>query len=48
MSTVPDPADPSKLDPKVFGGKAMTYYGRWTYKFEQGAAKGAAGILVVH
>jgi Zn-dependent M28 family amino/carboxypeptidase len=45
---VPDPADPSKLDPKVFGGKAMTYYGRWTYKFEQGAAKGAAGILVVH
>jgi Zn-dependent M28 family amino/carboxypeptidase len=45
---VPDPADPSKLDPKIFGGKAMTYYGRWTYKFEQGAAKGAAGILVVH
>ena len=45
---VPDPADPSKLDPKVFGGNAMTYYGRWTYKFEEGARKGAAAILVVH
>ena len=40
---VPDPADPAKLDPKTFGGKAMTYYGRWTYKFEEGARKGAAG-----
>ena len=45
---VPDPADPARLDPKTFGGKAMTYYGRWTYKFEEGARKGAAGILVVH
>jgi Zn-dependent M28 family amino/carboxypeptidase len=45
---VPDPADPSQLDAKMFGGKAMTYYGRWTYKFEEGARKGAAGILVVH
>ena len=45
---VPDPADRSKLDAKTFGGEAMTYYGRWTYKFEQGARKGAAGILVVH
>src|SRR4051812_44382258 len=45
---IPDPADPSKLDDKVFGGNAMTYYGRWTYKFEEGARKGAAGILVVH
>ncbi len=45
---VPDPSDPSKLDPKVFGGNAMTYYGRWTYKFEEGARRGAAGILVVH
>jgi Zn-dependent M28 family amino/carboxypeptidase len=45
---VPDPSDPSKLDAKTFGGNAMTYYGRWTYKFEQGARKGAAGILVVH
>ena len=31
-----------------FGGKAMTYYGRWTYKFEEGARKGALGILIVH
>ena len=45
---VPDPADPSKLDQKTFNGNAMTYYGRWTYKFEEGARKGAAGILIVH
>ena len=45
---VPDPANPSQLDAKTFGGKAMTYYGRWTYKFEQGARKGAAAILIVH
>ena len=31
-----------------FGGKAMTYYGRWTYKFEEGARRGALGVLVVH
>jgi Zn-dependent M28 family amino/carboxypeptidase len=31
-----------------FGGKAMTYYGRWTYKFEEAARQGAAGIIVVH
>ncbi|WP_300619124.1 M28 family peptidase, partial [Dokdonella sp.] len=31
-----------------FGGKAMTYYGRWTYKFEEGARQGALGILIVH
>ena len=45
---IPDPADPTKLDPKMFGGKAMTYYGRWTYKFEEGARKGAAAVLIVH
>ncbi|HWE39861.1 MAG TPA: M28 family metallopeptidase [Isosphaeraceae bacterium] len=45
---VPDPADPSKLDPKTFRGKAMTYYGRWTYKFEIGSEKGAAAVLLVH
>jgi hypothetical protein len=45
---VPDAADPAKLDDKVFNGKAMTYYGRWTYKFEEGARRGAAGILIVH
>ncbi len=35
-------------DEKAFGGKAMTYYGRWTYKYETGMQKGAAGVLVVH
>jgi|HubBroStandDraft_6_1064221.scaffolds.fasta_scaffold15401_2 Zn-dependent M28 family amino/carboxypeptidase len=45
---VPDPKNPSQLDPKVFGGKAMTYYGRWTYKYEIAAAKGAVGALIVH
>jgi Zn-dependent M28 family amino/carboxypeptidase len=31
-----------------FGGKAMTYYGRWTYKYEEAAKRGAAGVLIVH
>ena len=35
-------------DPNAFGGKAMTYYGRWTYKYEIGAMKHAAGVLIVH
>ncbi len=45
---VPDPHDPTRLDERTFKGKAMTYYGRWTYKFEEAAAKGAAGCLIVH
>jgi Zn-dependent M28 family amino/carboxypeptidase/predicted small lipoprotein YifL len=45
---VPDAASPGQLDPKVFGGRAMTYYGRWTYKYEIAAMKGAAGALIVH
>jgi Zn-dependent M28 family amino/carboxypeptidase len=45
---VPDASNPAELDPKTFGGKAMTYYGRWTYKYEIGAQKGAAGVLIVH
>ena len=45
---VPDPQDPSKLDPKMFNGAAMTYYGRWTYKFEIAASKGAAAAILVH
>ena len=45
---VPDPADSGQLDPATFGGRAMTYYGRWTYKFEVAAALGAAGAFVVH
>jgi Zn-dependent M28 family amino/carboxypeptidase len=45
---VPDPADPSRLDEKVFKGRAMTYYGRWTYKYEIAAEKGAAAALIIH
>ena len=45
---VPGPTDASTLDPKLFAGEAMTYYGRWTYKYEEGARRGAAGILIVH
>jgi Zn-dependent M28 family amino/carboxypeptidase len=45
---VPDPDDSSQLDPKTFGGRGMTYYGRWTYKYEIGAEKGAAGVLIIH
>ncbi len=45
---VPDPADPSQLDAKTFGGNAMTYYGRWTYKFEKAAQMGAAGCIIIH
>ncbi|WP_333612699.1 M28 family metallopeptidase [Brevundimonas bullata] len=32
----------------TFGGEAMTYYGRWTYKYEEAARQGAAGVLIVH
>jgi Zn-dependent M28 family amino/carboxypeptidase len=45
---VPDPKDPSKLDDKIFKGKAMTYYGRWTYKYEIAATKGAAAAIIIH
>jgi hypothetical protein len=41
---VPDPKDPSKLDEKTFKGKAMTYYGRWTYKFEEGGRQGGSRV----
>jgi len=40
--------DPPSDDPKFFGGKALTYYGRWTYKFEQAARMGAIGALIIH
>jgi Zn-dependent M28 family amino/carboxypeptidase len=45
---VPDPKDPSKLDPALFKGRAMTYYGRWTYKYEIASEKGAAAAILVH
>ena len=35
-------------DPKFFGGRAMTYYGRWSYKFEEAARQGAAAAIIVH
>jgi Zn-dependent M28 family amino/carboxypeptidase len=44
---VVDPAT-GRLDPKIFGGTAMTYYGRWTYKYEIAAERGAAACLIVH
>jgi Zn-dependent M28 family amino/carboxypeptidase len=44
---VNDPPAPSS-EPTLFGGKAMTYYGRWTYKFEEAERQGAAGMLVLH
>lgn len=40
----PAPAD----EPTLFGGDALTYYGRWTYKFEEAARQGAAGALLIH
>ena len=40
----PAPAD----EPALFGGPALTYYGRWTYKFEEAARQGAAGALLIH
>ncbi len=36
------------LDPALFKGRNMTYYGRWTYKYEEAARQGAAGCLIVH
>ena len=45
---VADPKDPTKLDDKMFKGKAMTYYGRWTYKYEIAAQKGAAAAVIIH
>jgi len=38
----------SASEPTLFGGRAMTYYGRWTYKFEEAERRGAAGMLIVH
>jgi Zn-dependent M28 family amino/carboxypeptidase len=45
---VPDPQHPDQLDEKMFKGRAMTYYGRWTYKFEIASRLGADGVLIVH
>ncbi|HVF26850.1 MAG TPA: M28 family metallopeptidase [Pyrinomonadaceae bacterium] len=45
---IPDPNDASRLDERVFKGKAMTYYGRWTYKYEIASEKGAAAAIIIH
>lgn len=44
---VNDPPAPVD-EPNLFGGKALTYYGRWTYKYEEAARQGAAGALLIH
>jgi Zn-dependent M28 family amino/carboxypeptidase len=40
--------EPTSDDPNFFKGRALTYYGRWMYKYEQAARKGAAGAILVH
>src|SRR5205085_1046866 len=40
------PATPQ--EPNLFGARALTYYGRWTYKYEEGARRGAAGVILLH
>jgi Zn-dependent M28 family amino/carboxypeptidase len=40
--------EPPSTDAKFFKGPALTYYGRWTYKYEEAARRGAAGVLLVH
>ena len=40
------PAPPG--EPQLFGGQALTYYGRWTYKYEEAARQGAAGAILIH
>jgi Zn-dependent M28 family amino/carboxypeptidase len=47
MIMVNDPPAPAD-EPTLFGGNALTYYGRWTYKFEEAARQGAAGALLIH
>ena len=44
---VNDP-QPTEAEPNRFAGKALTYYGRWTYKFEEAKRQGAAGVLLIH
>lgn len=44
---VNDP-QPTVEEPNRFAGKSLTYYGRWTYKFEEGMRRGAAGVLLIH
>jgi Zn-dependent M28 family amino/carboxypeptidase len=47
MIMVNDPPAPPE-EPGLFGGPALTYYGRWTYKYEEAARQGAAGAILIH
>ena len=47
LALVNDPGYATQ-DPKLFTGNAMTYYGRWDYKFAEAVRQGAAGLLVIH
>jgi len=40
--------EPPSTDPKFFGGRALTYYGRWSYKFEEALRHGAIGAIIIH
>ena len=40
--------EPDSEDPQFFGGKALTYYGRWTYKYEEATRRGAVAVLIIH
>ena len=44
---VNDP-QPTEAEPGRFGGRSLTYYGRWTYKYEEAARRGAAGVILIH
>src|SRR6266705_6619796 len=44
---VNDPPAP-KEEPDLFGGRRLTYYGRWTYKYEEAARRGGAGVILLH
>jgi len=40
--------EPASNDPKFFDGRALTYYGRWTYKYEEGMRRGARAVIIIH
>ena len=40
--------EPPSDDPNFFKGRALTYYGRWTYKYEEAARRGAVGVVLIH
>ena len=46
LMLVNEPSSPT--DPNFFKGRALTYYGRWTYKYEEAARKGAVGVILIH